>query len=251
MLRITDDAAHGCLLVEPEGRLTETDFEALTTAFNEVVNTRDTVPNLVIHARSFPGWADFGGLFGHVGFVRDHHRLVRRIALVSDDRILDLAPYIANRLLHAEIRHFRADALPAALDWVAERPDAPNVAIIPGLPDAVLGVAVRGAVTARDYAEVIQPEVERRLKDHARISLLYHVTPEFRSISPGAMWSDAKVGLTHLTRFARIALVSDHDWMRNTARVFAPLLPGELRVFVGSEYDAAVAWVGRAAAPGA
>jgi hypothetical protein len=248
MLKITEDDARNCLLVTPEGRLTESDFDALTAAFNDRANRTDRIPNLVIHAKTFPGWSDFGGLVGHLNFVRGHHKLIPKIALVSDARILDIAPSIARHFLYADIRHFPDTELQKALDWVAEADAEPAaVSLIDGLPSDVLGLSVRGEVSARDYSEVIVPAVEKKLQDHARIKLLYHVTPEFESVTAGAMWSDARVGLMHLTRFSRIALVTDQAWMRNALRVFAPLVPGEVRVFTNEEYATALEWLARAA----
>lgn len=245
MLQITDDTIHNCLLVTPEGRLTESDFESLKRTFDARVAASGSTPNLVIHARAFPGWADFGGLVGHLAFVRDHHRLIRKIALVSDARILDIAPQVARTFLRADIRHFPADRLTDALAWVAApETDVPAVRLIGGLPSDVLGVEVHGTVTARDYETVIVPAIEEKLARHPRIRLLYRVAEDFRAISPGAIWSDARIGLMNLTRFSRVALVSDHDWMRNAVRLFAPLMPGEVRVFPDAEYETAKAWIG-------
>jgi len=250
MLKITDDPDHNCLRVVPEGRLTESDFDHLTGFFNDRVTRTGKVPNLVIHAESFPGWADFGGLVGHLGFVREHHRLIRKIALVSDARVLDVAPQVARHFLHADLRHFPANALSEALDWVAA-PDSDGAALslIEGLGDDVLGIEVRGAVTARDYAEVVEPAMRDKLAAHPKLKLLYRVTPDFHSVTAGALWSDARLGLMNLTRFSRIALVADQDWMRNAVRLLAPLVPGEVRVFLGEEYGTAVAWVRRADPP--
>lgn len=250
MLTITVDDAHNCLVVTPEGRLTESDFDKLAQAFDARANAADRIPNLVIHARSFPGWSDFGGLVGHLNFVRDHHKRIPKIALVSDSRILDVAPQVAKQFLRADIRHFDGDDLNEALEWVATAESgAPAATLIEGLPSDVLGVSVRGTVSARDYEEIIVPAVEQKLKDNARIKMLYHVTPELTSYTAGAVWSDARLGMMNLTRFSRIALVADQDWMRNSLRLFAPLIPGEVRVFPNAEYETAKEWLSRPEAP--
>ncbi|QIE55749.1 STAS/SEC14 domain-containing protein [Pikeienuella piscinae] len=244
MLKIDFDAAHNCFRLEPSGRLTEADFTALTSEFNAKVNETDNIPNLVIHAATFPGWADFAGFVKHFDFLRDHHRMIDRVALVSDSRILDIAPRIARHLVWAEIRHFPGDELDAALAWVAERKTAPeNVTVIEGLPPAVLGISVRGVIGARDYAERIVPLVEEKLAAHKRIRLLYHIGPEFESMTPGAVWSDARVGAMHLNQFSKIAVVSDLDWIRHATRIFAPLVSGQVHVFGDRELEAAKAWI--------
>ena len=122
MLKITDDDAHNCLVLEPTGPLTRRDLDALTERFDERVNETDRVPNLVIRAGGFPAWADFAALLKHLRFIREHHRLVERVAIVSDARALDLAPRLARRFVSADVRHFPAAGFEAALAWVGEAP---------------------------------------------------------------------------------------------------------------------------------
>ena len=170
MLKITDDDAHNCLVLEPSGPLTRRDLDALTERFDARVNATDRVPNLVIRAGSFPAWADFAALLGHLRFIREHHRLVERVAVVSDARALDLAPRLARHFVSADVRHFAAADFAAALAWVGERPaETSHVTVMDGLPDEVLGLSVAGVVTARDYAATIVPLIEAKLARHPKI----------------------------------------------------------------------------------
>jgi hypothetical protein len=57
------------------------------------------------------------------------------------------------------------------------------------------------------------------------------------------MWEDFKVGMKHLTRWERIAVVTDVGWIARTMRFFAVLTPGALRLFPRSRADEARAWV--------
>lgn len=251
MLDIEYDAARNCFRLEPSGKLTEADFTALTAEFNARVNETDSIPNLVIHAATFPGWADFSGFVKHFGFLRDHHRMIERVALVSDSRILDIAPRIARHLVAVDIRHFPEDELEAALDWAAERKATPeHVTVMEGLPPKVLGLSVRGVIGARDYAERIVPLIEEKLAAHGEISLIYRVGPEFEAMTPGAVWSDTRVGVMHLSQFAKIAVVSDLDWIRHATRIFAPLVSGQVHVFADRELQAAKAWIAADTADG-
>lgn len=244
MLTITEDDAHDCFVLEPSGTLTRADFQALTQRFNARIHATDRVPNLVVHTRDFPGWADFGALLGHLEFIRDHHRMIRKIALVSDARVLDLAPRIARHFVAADIRHFPAGELDQALAWVAAPDSARSqVTVMEGLPDDVVGISVHGVITARDYSETIVPLVEQKLARHTRIRLLYRIGPEFEAFTPGAVWSDARVGVMHLTQFGKVAVVSDIDWIRHATRVFAPLIPGDVHVFADGQLDEARAWI--------
>lgn len=244
MLRITELTERNCLLLEPSGALSPKDLDALTARFDAYVNARDRIPNLVIRAVSFPTWTDFGTLLKHLRFIREHHRLVRKVALVSDARALDIAPRIAGHFVSAEIRPFPARDYAAALDWVAKAEEqAPRVTVIEGLPDDVVGLDAEGVVEARDYDEVIIPLIESKLKMHGRIKLLYRVGRGFERYTAGAIWSDARVGIKHLTAFSKVALVSDVPWIRHSVRLFAPMIPAEVHVFSDDELPAAKAWI--------
>jgi len=52
--------------------------------------------------------------------VRDHHRLIGKIAAVSDSAVLSLAPQIAKHFVKAEIRHFSGNERAAALAWIRQ-----------------------------------------------------------------------------------------------------------------------------------
>jgi len=247
MLRITEDSARNYLLLEPSGALSRKDLDALTARFDAYVNARDRIPNLVIRAVSFPTWADFATLLEHLRFIRDHHRMVRKVALVSDARALDIAPRIAGRFVSAEIRHFPGKDYDAALDWVAApEVERPHVTVIDGLPDDVVGLDAEGVIEARDYDEVIVPLIERKLAEHARVKLLYRVGRGFERYTAGAIWSDARIGIKHMTRFSKVAVVSDVPWIRHAVRLFAPMIPAEVHVFADGDLDAAKVWVSAA-----
>ena len=163
---------------------------------------------------------------------------------MSDARALDLAPRLARRLVSAELRHFPAGDLDAALAWVAERqPEPPHVTVIEGLPDDVVGLSVAGSSTPGTTRTTIVPLIEAKLARHEKIRLLYRIGPGFESFTPGAVWNDTLIGLKHLTAFSRVAVVSDIAWIRHAVRAFAPLIPAELSVFADVELEAAKAWI--------
>jgi hypothetical protein len=115
-----------------------------------------------------------------------------------------------------------------------------------GFRENILAFACRGQVTRADYETVLIPAVARALNSHAKVRLYYETGADFTGIDAGAIIEDFKVGIEHLGRWERIALVSDVEWIRNTVRAFGFLLPGHLRVFHLDEAPAARAWVNEA-----
>jgi len=112
-----------------------------------------------------------------------------------------------------------------------------------GFPAKVLAFACKGHVTKRDYETVLVPAVEAALKQQGKVRLYYQIDPDFTGIAPGAMWDDFKVGMEHLLRWERIAVVTDVDWIRYTFRAFSFVIPGVAKVFRVAEEAKAREWI--------
>ena len=108
----------GILILEPRGPLQASDFSALAAVVDPYIEQHGDLNGLLINAPSFPGWDDFAALLSHLRFVRDHHRRIRRIAVVSESTFLSVAPKIAKHFVSAEVRTFGVAARAAALDWL-------------------------------------------------------------------------------------------------------------------------------------
>ena len=119
--------AEGLLVIRPRGPLQADDFISLAAVIDPYVEQHGNLRGLMIEASSFPGWDSFAAFVSHVRFVRDHHRVVRKIAAVSDSPILSIAPQLAKHFVNAEIRHFKTNERPTALAWLRESP-APTTA---------------------------------------------------------------------------------------------------------------------------
>jgi len=114
---------------------------------------------------------------------------------------------------------------------------------IKGLPAHVLGFNAKGKVTAEDYEKVLIPAVEKELKENKKVRFLYHIGKDFDSFEAGAMWDDAKVGLSHYSAWEKVAVVTDVEWLRVTMKVFGFAMPGHVRVFGNEELSEAVKWL--------
>jgi hypothetical protein len=112
-----------------------------------------------------------------------------------------------------------------------------------GFPDNVLAFVGRGRLTRTDYTEVLMPAVEKALAKHERVRLYYELGPDFAGIDPGAMWEDFKVGVEHLTRWERAAVVTDVEWIKQAMRPFSFLMPGAMKSFPTSEAEQARVWI--------
>lgn len=117
------------------------------------------------------------------------------------------------------------------------------IEVLNHFPDHVLAFACHGHVTRRDYDSVLTPAVEKALEAHEKVRLYYETAPDFDGIDPSAIWEDTKVGLGHLNRWERFAVVTDVEWIRHAVHLFGFLIPGELRVFSTEEAAQAREWI--------
>ena len=114
---------------------------------------------------------------------------------------------------------------------------------IPGLADDVIGFEAKGEVTKDDYVQRLIPAVDAALEKHDKVRLIYVLGSDFTGYSGSAMWQDTKLGMEHLTKWERVAVVSDHAWIRHAVNVLGYLIPGEVKAFELAERSDAAAWV--------
>ena len=120
MLEFELNEDSGVLTLKPHGPLRAADFAAVTEATDAYIGNTGKLNGVMIYAKSFPGWEDFGGLMSHLKFVRDHHRHIKKLATVSNSKVLTIMPKIAAHFISAEARHFDSADLYAAETWLAE-----------------------------------------------------------------------------------------------------------------------------------
>ena len=118
------------------------------------------------------------------------------------------------------------------------------IEILEGMPDGVIGFRASGKLTAEDYTQVLAPALERATAGGGRIRILLEFGGEFGGMEAGAVWQDLTMGVREWSAWERIALVTDHTWMRDGLTLFSWAVPGEVRAFPSSEREAAVSWLG-------
>lgn len=110
-------------------------------------------------------------------------------------------------------------------------------------PVNVVAFRCSGRVTRDDYVRVLVPAVQGLLRTHDKVRLYYETAADFAGFEPGAMWEDFKIGVEHLTRWDRVAVVTDVDWIEKAVRFFGFLVPATIRLFSRSEAAQARAWI--------
>jgi len=116
MIKIT---TFGCYcLIEPQGPLTKDDFAAIADRIDPIIDNKGTLDALIVKTRDFPGWEELGDVIAHFRFIKNHHRLIKKIALVTDAKIAELFPVIVDHFVKAEVKHFAFDNFHEAVAWI-------------------------------------------------------------------------------------------------------------------------------------
>ena len=118
MLDFSVDAERSIVHIRPKAALSKDDFAVLAKAVDPHIEANGSLNGLIIEIAQFPGWESLGAMAAHFRFVRDHHRKVKKIAIVTDAKIGELAPKLASHFVAAEIKHFPAGQAQAAQKWI-------------------------------------------------------------------------------------------------------------------------------------
>ena len=112
------DTTHSILYVRPTSALAQEDFAKLTRAVDPHIEATGGLAGLIIEVSSFPGWESLGAFAAHFRFVRDHHKHIKKVAVVTDSSIGNVAERLASHFVSAEIKHFAAGQTEAAKQWI-------------------------------------------------------------------------------------------------------------------------------------
>jgi len=234
------------VILRPQGALSEEDFEGLAKAIDTRINETDRVPNLVICLDGIPHWDSIGALTRHFHFVKQHQKIVKKVAVVGDSPLLSLAPEIANPFFSATVRRFPSRKLEDAKAWAKASEDDPgHFELIDGLPRDVVALRAVGIITAQDYRDVLIPLVQEKLAEHDKLKLLMVMGDDYTTFSGDAACEDTKFDLRHMGDFSRIAVVTDVTWVTKSMQLFAPVVPYDLKVFPMEQLDDAKSWIKR------
>jgi hypothetical protein len=121
MIEHTLDTANSILYVRPKSSLEQSDFVQLAKAVDPYIEETGGLAGLIIEAPTFPGWESLGAMVAHIRFVRDHHKHIKKIGLVTNSAMGNVAEHLASHFVSAKIKDFSAKELEVAKQWVMNR----------------------------------------------------------------------------------------------------------------------------------
>ena len=117
------------------------------------------------------------------------------------------------------------------------------IEILKDVPGNVAGFRAIGEVSQDDYKDVMVPHVSHLVQKVNEINFLFLIDTDLGDFTMGAWLQDGLLGLKHLTKWHRGAIVTDSEGARKFTDAFSIIAPGEFRGYRKDQYIEAVAWV--------
>ena len=109
--------------------------------------------------------------------------------------------------------------------------------------DNVVAFRPLAEVTKEDFQRVVVPPVEKLVKQLNEINFLLVLDTDLENFTAGAWLQDAMIGLKHLGKWNRAAIVSDSEEIISFTNGFSYIVPGEFKGFKKLEFNKALNWV--------
>ncbi len=106
------------VILIPHDTLTKEDFDSLVQEIDPFIEAHGDLNGLIIQTETFPGWKNLSGLISHLKFIKNHHQHIKKVAIITNDKILSFMPTIGTHFARAEVKHFDFNAKEQALNWI-------------------------------------------------------------------------------------------------------------------------------------
>lgn len=109
--------------------------------------------------------------------------------------------------------------------------------------DNIVAFRALAEVTKEDFQNVVVPAVEKLINQTNEINFLLVLDTDIQNFTAGAWLQDAMLGIKHLGKWNRAAIVSDSEEIISFTNGFSYVVPGEFRGFRKAAFNKALNWV--------
>lgn len=224
------------------GEMQAEDWDTAAPTIDQLINDYGNI-NLFLDATEFKGWDDLKAAKAHLSFVKNHHKKIDRVALVTGKNWQHWIAGAASVFVDAELKAFEDNQRNLAADWVqGNEQEVENISVKCHGDDNVLGIKINGKIRSEDYEKVLIPAMEDMIAEKSPISTLIDMS-DFSGMEISAFWDDFKFGIKHMKDFKRIAIVGNKKWIERAAKLADPLTKVEIRSFLTTDMEEAWEWV--------
>ena len=97
-------------------------------------------------------------------------------------------------------------------------------------------------ITETDFTDIVMPAVDLVIKRTGELNFLLVLDTPLSSFSFGAWMQDAFMGIKHITKWHKAAIVNDTEVIRKFTDFFSIVMPGEFKGFEHKDLQNAIGW---------
>ncbi|MGC4035142.1 MAG: STAS/SEC14 domain-containing protein [Chitinophagaceae bacterium] len=112
-----------------------------------------------------------------------------------------------------------------------------------GVPGNVAAFRASGEVTKEDFKKTVLPVIDKMVKKFDELNYLMLIDTPLKNFTGGAWIEDMLIGFKKLTKWHRVAILTDLDTVNWFTDVFSYLVPGEYKGFYPEQLPTAIDWV--------
>jgi len=112
-----------------------------------------------------------------------------------------------------------------------------------GVQGNAVAFRASGDVTQDDFKSVVIPAVKELVKEYDELNFLMLIDTGVKSFSGGAWLQSILLGFKELTKWKRVAILTDKDALNWFTDVFSYLVPGEYKGFYPEQLPTAIEWI--------
>ncbi|MEO6305348.1 MAG: STAS/SEC14 domain-containing protein [Bacteroidia bacterium] len=116
------------------------------------------------------------------------------------------------------------------------------ITLIENLPENMVGFKANGDITESDFTNLIMPKVAELIQNTGKLNYMLVLETPLSHFTLGAWFKDAIMGIKHLSKWNRAAIVSDVESIRKFTDMFSIIMHGEFRGFDHNHIKDAINW---------
>ena len=114
---------------------------------------------------------------------------------------------------------------------------------IDNLPGNMVGFKATGEITETDFTTVVMPQVKALIEKTDKLNYMLELDTSITNFTMGAWFKDAIMGIKHLSKWNRAAIITDVKGIRVFTDIFSVLMPGEFKGYEHKDRQQAIDWV--------
>lgn len=116
------------------------------------------------------------------------------------------------------------------------------------LPHNMVGFKATGEITKEDFDNVVIPTVKEAVQRNDELNYMLELDTSIRNFTIGSWVKDAALGVINLSKWHRVAIITEDTGIIKFTKLFSFAMPGEFKGFSPDEKQAAITWVSGKAA---